>query len=191
MKQVAYYSSYRDRRRCILVFVAGVAFLTSASLFGQGPSGAANRASDRARRNLGRRHGILSFTRATARQRATAEAKAQELQRKLREEWQRNNRTRMKEGKATRLSMRTVVDDLDKSMMYAVKVEPSSGAGDSVIAVNVVTGRVVSGTVVNTEIRVTPRTELSDKIREASQDPNVPGAAPAEFVNSNISLTAI
>lgn len=157
----------------------------------QGPGGAANRVADRSRRMIVRRHSILSYTRATARQRAIAQEKARKAQDALRKEWARKNKAKAKVTPVAQVPMTTVVRDLGKPRIQAVKTASSPGAKTSILAVDITTGNVVSGNVVNTSKALGKGANVSEKVREAAGDGNVPGNPPAEFVNGNVTLSVI
>jgi len=140
---------------------------------------------------IARRHSILSFTRATARQRAIAQEKARKAQEALRNEWARKNRAKAKTTPAATVPMATVVKDLNKPRIQGVKTTPSPGAKSSVLAVDITTGNVVSGNVVNTTKPIGKGTNVSEQVRAAAKDPAVPGNAPAEFVNGNVTLAVL
>ncbi len=180
-------TSTHSRRRLLGIFALAAPAALVSSALAQGPSSAARRVADRARRDIGRRrHRIVSFTAANARQRQVAMENARRYQEKLRNEWARKNG-----GSAASVSMSKVVQDLGRPAIQAVKTTPSPGATSSVVAVNVATGTLVSGKVVNSSSPITQGTNISQQVREAAKDPAVPGSAPAEFVSRNISLAAI
>jgi|GEM_PF-4555412 len=183
--------SKSSRRKAFRSIAAGAAVLASGTLVAHAQLGASNRVSARARQNIRRRHSIVAFTRATARQRAIAAENARKAQEALRKEWARKNRAKAKVTPPAQVPMTTVVKDLGEPRVQAVKTAPSAGAKDAVVAVDVTTGNLVSGTVVNTEKKVTPRTDISEQVRVAAADPEVPGNPPAEFVNGNVTLAAI
>lgn len=137
-----------------------------------------------------RRHGITSFTQATAAQRAAATATAEKAQAALRQQWERTNQV---PGNSTnaQVSMAKVVADLNVPRVQAVKTTPSPGAKTSVVAIDITTGALVSGTVVNSVNSITKGTNISNLVRDAATDPEVKGSAPSEFVNGNLSLSSI
>lgn len=173
------------------MLASAIPALIAFPVMAQGPAGAANRVADRARRNIARRHSIVSFTAATAAQRRIAMENARKAQEKLRQEWERKNRSSSKGKGSTQVPMSTVVSDLNKPRVQAVKTSPSAGAKSSVVAVDVTTGNLVSGTVVNSSQNITGGTNISEQVRTAADDPEVPGNPPSEFVRGNISLAAI
>ncbi|HQW27750.1 MAG TPA: hypothetical protein PK529_01125 [Verrucomicrobiales bacterium] len=193
-----------DRRQAI----KGAIGLLTAALIPSAASalGPADRVADRMRGRIRKKHSIVAYHQASARQRAAALANAKKLQAKYRTKWEKTPQGKAyvktsggggsaKPGQsvdqAKAVPMSIVVKDLQVAPVQAVKVPAeSAGARAAVLPVDLRTGGLVGNGVV--EMASAPRAggSITEQVREAVADGTIQGNA-SEWLGGDVVLASL
>lgn len=201
MKNTHSFRNETNRRQAI----KGALGLLTAALIPSAASalGPADRVADRMRGRIRKRHSIVAYHQASARQRAVALANAKKLQDKYRTKWEKTpqGKTYVKANsgggsakssdQVKAVPMSIVVKDLNVAPVQAVKVPAeSAGARAAVLPVDLRTGGLVGNGVV--EMANAPRagSSITEQVQEAVADGTIKGNAN-EWLGGNVVLASL